>query len=145
MWILIALFLISLAVILGIILYKTKMIRRGQAEIITDAPTPGSLLPKINFNLIKTRVLGFLGKYIHLFVLILLKLRIKLVYFVKRKKETMMPKIKKFIEKVSAEKPEKTKPSLVSKLFKNISDYKNRLKKIEQEMKEDEEKENGLK
>lgn len=107
--------------------------RTGELE------SPLSALPKINFPLIKTRAFNFLAKWSHVSVLILLKLRIKSTYFLKRKKEVIMPKVKNILSKaLPKSQGVPKKPGVVSKFLKNVSDYKKKLKKIEQKMKEEE-------
>ena len=123
--------------IAGLIGYQIVCLRKGRVMPATAAPWPDAMLPT-EYDFVALRRMGtwYAKRYGHLFVLLMLKLWIKSVYWVKRKKEILMPKIKVLIFR---NKPgQKRAPGPVSNFLKSLSDYKNKLRHLSDQIKEEE-------
>ena len=138
MFVFILLFSISLLLILGLITYQILRMRNGLVvESKQSIPWPDELLPTEYDFVAILKILAWYGKrYGHLFVLVLLKGWIKVTYYIRRKKEIYLPRIKVFLFR---NKPNSGKPGPVSAFLKNLGDYKNRLKDISEKIIEEEE------
>ncbi|KKQ35614.1 MAG: hypothetical protein US50_C0010G0002 [Candidatus Nomurabacteria bacterium GW2011_GWB1_37_5] len=121
-----------------VILHKVQQIRLGQV-IANEDDIPPTLryLPKKSIKIIWIGFLNFLKKYGHIAILIALKYWIKLSYFLKRSIDNLKLKIRLLINKYKKPKDENA-DSAPSGFLKMITDYKKKLKKIKNKMKEEE-------
>ncbi len=129
-------FSISLVLIIGMLSYKIIMIRQGKIAAPQHFNEAEMFWPDdLNFKSLKMNIELYSIKGLRLAVLFLLKVWIKSVYFVRKEKEILMPKIHDWAGKIKAKR--KANPT-VSGFIQNISDYKSKLKTMSEQIKKEE-------
>ena len=134
---LISIFLISLILISYVLGTQVAKIRRGQVSAEMELPLHRHL-PKINFRRYYLHLLELGKDYGHRAVLEALKAYVKSSYYLKRQREQLAAEIKKYSARFRKERTQKRSP-VASQFLKSISEYKKKLMKIKEEIKEEHE------
>jgi len=97
-----------------------------------------SFIPKhINLGQAKKTVLKYGKQYGHETILSAIRAWFRTIFFLKKQKEIIVPKIKSLIPKRHREIK---RPAVVSEFLQNVTEYKAKLKKISDKIKEEEAK-----
>lgn len=129
-------FSISLTLIIIMLSYQIIKIRQGKIVVGQHFNESEMFWPDdLNIKSLKTSVGEYSVKVLRLLILFFLKVWIKSVYFIRRKKEILMPKIHVWIDKMRTKR--KSNPT-VSGFMQNISEYKSKIKAMSDKIKEEE-------
>ena len=119
----------------GILGYKIIRMRRG--EIMPQTDHISHFIPEhISLGTAKTAVVEYGKKYGHETVLSAIRAWFRTLYFLKRQKEELVPRLKSLIPKKHREIK---RPQAVSEFLQSMSEYKAKLKKISDKIKKEEE------
>ena len=130
-------FAVSLILLAGLLGYKILRMRRNEVmpEEIYDIR---SFIPEhINLEKIKKAMIEYGKKYGHETITTVIRAWFRIIFFLQRSKETILPRIKALIPKKHREIK---RPAVVSDFLQKVAQYKNKLKKISNEIKEEERK-----
>jgi len=136
------LFLISFILIAALLYRKVWQIRGGKIDLETRERSHVHL-PRVDIHAIKNTAGEYAKKYGHKAVLFGLKNWVKANYFVKKKVEVVVPKIKGAWHTVwgnITHHHSKKKDGAVSHFLNSISEYKARLSHLKEKMEEQHEK-----
>ena len=132
-------FAMSLLFLTSFLGYQIFRLRRGEV-VAQNHDFSHHFLPKPeelnrHINPIKKDVIEYAKKHGHEAVLTAIRSWFKAVYFIRRKKDELLPKIKALMPKRHHEIKQ---PAVVSEFLRSISEYKTKLKHIKDKIKEEE-------
>ncbi len=133
-------FILSLIVLGGLIGYKIRVIRKYPEELQTWNEDVYFTIPKITIDSVLAELKEFMATTGHVIVLISLKIWIKVTYLVKRLAHKFSERFPKTADKMKINKTENTKRA-VSHFMESVSNYKKRLSRLLDKMREEEHKE----
>jgi Na+-transporting methylmalonyl-CoA/oxaloacetate decarboxylase gamma subunit len=133
-------FILSLIVLSGLIGYKIRVIRKYGKELETWNEDVYFSIPKITTDSVINELKESMATTGHVIVLISLKIWIKITYLVKRLVHKFSEKFPKTADKMKINKTESTRRG-VSHFMESVSNYKKRLSRLLDKMREEEHKE----
>jgi hypothetical protein len=133
-------FILSLVVIIGLVGHKVRIIRKYPDELKTWNEDIYFIVPKITVESVLAEVKEFMATTGHILVLISLKVWIKCTYLVKRLIHKFSERFPKTADKMKIKKSENTQRA-VSHFMESVHNYKKRLSRLLDKMREEEHKE----
>jgi len=130
-------FAISLVLLASLLGYKIWLIRKGAMLAETHYDLHSFIPEHINVENAKNAMVKYGKHYGHETVTASIRAWFRTLFFIKKQKEFIVPKIKALIPKKHAQMK---RPAVVSEFLQNVSAYKTRLKKISDTIKEEEKK-----
>jgi hypothetical protein len=128
-------FAISLILLAGLLGYKIIRVRNGET-LTEEHHDIHSFIPEhVNLGEARKAVVKYGKQYGHETILSAIRMWFRTFYFVKKQKEIIVPKIKSMIPKKHREAQ---RPAVVSEFLQNVTEYKGKLKKISDRIKEEE-------
>ena len=128
-------FSISLILLAGLLGYKIIRIRNGETMTEKRYDIHSFIPEHINLGQAKKAVVEYGKKYGHETVTTAIRAWFRTLFFLKKQKEIIVPKIKSLIPKKHREIK---RPAVVSEFLQNVTAYKAKLKKISDKIKEEE-------